>query len=45
VWSFSPEISSIGPRSEFLLSTFASVPGFRLPIAAWKSGIPAPRTW
>ena len=35
-----PEMISIGPRSGFSLSTFASVHGFRFAVAAWKSGAP-----
>src|SRR5205085_5976608 len=40
VWSLSPEMISSGPRSGFLLSTFASVQGLRLAVAAWKRGTP-----
>ena len=40
VLSFSPEMISSGPRSGFLVFTFASVQGFRLAVAAWKSGAP-----
>ena len=42
VWSSSPETISSGPRLGFLLSTLASVQGFRLAAAAWKSGSPGP---
>src|SRR5205085_7871510 len=45
VWSFSPETISSGPRSGFLLSTLASVHGFRLAVAAWNSGAPGAGTW
>src|ERR1700730_13878878 len=38
VLSFSPEMIRSGPRSGFSVSTFASVHGFRLAVAAWKSG-------
>ena len=31
---------SSGPRSGFLLLTFASVQGLRLAVAAWKIGLP-----
>jgi hypothetical protein len=44
VWSFSPEMISSGPRSGFVLFTFTSVHGFRLAVAAWKSGTPAAGT-
>jgi hypothetical protein len=44
VWSRSPEMISSGPRSGFLLSTFASVQGLRFAAAAWKTGSPAPGT-
>jgi hypothetical protein len=40
VWSFSPERISSGPRSAFSVSTFTSVQGLRLAVAAWKSGAP-----
>jgi len=40
VWSFCPEMNRSGPRSGFLLSTFASVHGVRLAAAAWKIGAP-----
>src|SRR3954465_4148278 len=43
VLSFSPEMISSGPRSGFSVSTFASVHGFRLAVAAWKSGTPEGR--
>src|SRR3954471_22468191 len=45
VLSFSPEMSSSGPRSGFLLLTFASVHGLRLAVAAWNSGAPEAATW
>ena len=35
---------SIGPRSGFFVSTFASVHGFRLAAAAWKRGFPGAGT-
>src|SRR2546430_1569999 len=38
-------MSSSGPRSGFLLLTFASVHGLRLALAAWKSGAPEAATW
>ena len=44
VWSFSPEMIRSGPRSGFLLSTFASVHGLRFAVAAWKSGAPGAGT-
>ena len=44
VWSFSPEMISSGPRSGFLVLTFASVHGLRLAVAAWKSGAPGAGT-
>ena len=44
VWSFSPEISRSGPRSGFSVSTFASVHGLKLAVAAWKSGAPGAGT-
>ena len=44
VWSFVPEMISSGPRSGFLVSTFASVQGLRLAVAAWKSGAPGAGT-
>ena len=44
VWSCSPAISSIGPRSGFLLLTLTSVQGLRFADAAWKIGAPAPAT-
>src|SRR5258708_17438200 len=40
VLSFSPEMISSGPRSGFSLSTFASVHGLKLAVAAWNSGTP-----
>jgi hypothetical protein len=40
VLSFSPEMISSGPRSGFFVSTFASVHGLRLAVAAWKRGAP-----
>jgi len=40
VWSFSPEMISIGPRSGFMVSTLASVHGLRFAAAAWKIGTP-----
>ncbi len=40
VLSFCPEMISSGPRSGFSVSTLASVQGFRLAAAAWKSGAP-----
>jgi hypothetical protein len=40
VLSFSPEMMRRGPRSGFLVSTFASVQGLRFAVAAWKSGAP-----
>jgi hypothetical protein len=40
VLSFSPLTMSSGPRFGFLLSTLASVHGFRFAVAAWKSGRP-----
>ncbi len=40
MWSFSPERISSGPRSGFSVSTFTSVQGLRLAVAAWKSGAP-----
>jgi len=42
VWSFSPEMISIGPRSAFFVSTLASVHGLRLALAAWNTGVPEP---
>src|SRR6184192_1269259 len=45
VLSFSPEMISSGPRSGFSVSTFASVQGLRLAVAAWKSGAPDAGTW
>ena len=44
VWSFSPEMISIGPRFGFFDSTLSSVHGFRLAAAAWKSGSPGAGT-
>jgi len=44
VWSFSPEMSRSGPRSGFLVSTFASVHGLRFAVAAWKIGAPGAGT-
>lgn len=44
VLSFSPEMISSGPRSGFLVSTLASVPGWKLAVAAWNSGTPDPAT-
>ena len=44
VWSCSPAMSSIGPRSGDLVLTFTSVQGFRLADAAWKIGAPDPAT-
>src|SRR5205814_6548052 len=44
VWSESAEMISIGPRSGFVESTFASDHGFKFADAAWKSGSPAPGT-
>ena len=44
VWSESAETISIGPRSGFFVSTFASDQGFRFAAAAWKSGSPGPGT-
>jgi hypothetical protein len=35
---------SSGPRSGFLLSTLASVQGFRFAFAAWKIVFPDPAT-
>src|SRR2546428_5176564 len=40
VLSFSPEMTSSGPRFGFSVSTCASVHGLRLAVAAWKSGAP-----
>ena len=34
VWSFSPAMTSSGPRSGFSLSTFASVHGLKFAVAA-----------
>src|SRR5207249_8997180 len=45
VLSFSPSLISSGPRAAFSVSTFASVQGFRLAVAAWKSGAPDAGTW
>jgi hypothetical protein len=44
VLSSSPEMISSGPRSGFLVSTFASVQGLRLAAAAWNRGLPAAGT-
>ncbi len=44
VWSFSPEMSSSGPRSGFSVSTLTSVHGLKLAVAPWKSGLPAAGT-
>ena len=44
MWSFSPTRISIGPRSGFFVSTFASVHGLRFADAAWKMGTPEPGT-
>ena len=44
VWSSSPSMMSSGPRPGFLVSTFASVHGFRLALAAWNSVTPEPGT-
>jgi hypothetical protein len=44
MWSFSPVMISMGPRRGFVLSTFASVNGLMLAVAAWNSGIPEPAT-
>ena len=38
--SFSPEMTSIGPRFGFFLSALASVPGLMFAVAAWNSGRP-----
>src|SRR5712691_2635635 len=40
VLSFSPETINSGPRSGFSVLTLASVHGFTLAVAAWKSGTP-----
>jgi len=42
--SFSPEMMRSGPRPGFVVSTFAPVEGFRLAVAAWKSGTAEPAT-
>ena len=44
VWSFSPAMISIGPRSGFLVSTLSCDQGFRLAAAAWNSGLAGPGT-
>jgi hypothetical protein len=44
VWSLSAAMISIGPRSGFFVSTFASVHGFRFASADWKSDWPDPGT-
>src|SRR5216683_5557774 len=40
VLSFSPDVINRGPRSGFSISTFASVQGLRLAVAAWNNGAP-----
>ena len=44
VWSFSPEISSSGPRSGFSVSTLTSDHGLKFAVAPWNSGAPAAGT-
>src|SRR5215831_24639 len=44
VWSESAETISIGPRSRFFVSTFASDHGLKFADAAWKIGSPGPGT-
>jgi hypothetical protein len=43
-WSLSVEMISSGPRSGFVVSTFSSLRGFRLAVAAWKTGAPGAGT-
>src|SRR3954452_8134126 len=45
VWSFSPEMISIGPRFSALYLTFVSENGFKFAAAAWKIGTPDAATW
>jgi len=45
VWSFSPLMTSSGPRSGFFLSALVSLRGLMLANAAWKTGTPEPATW
>ena len=45
VWSFSPSMISRGPRSGFLVFTFASVHGLRLALPICAKAIPEPATW
>jgi hypothetical protein len=45
VWSLPPEVGNSGPRCGFLWSTFASVRGLKLAVAAWNSGAPGAATW
>src|SRR6266851_6919842 len=40
VLSLAPEMINMGPRCGLSVSTFASVHGFRLAVAAWKIGTP-----
>src|SRR5260370_41939914 len=40
VLSFSPDVINKGPRSGFSTSTFASVHGLTLAVAAWINGAP-----
>ncbi|CAM5226372.1 hypothetical protein SMICM304S_09243 [Streptomyces microflavus] len=44
VLSFSPEMTSRGPRPGWAVSTLASVRGLMLAVAAWKSGAPGAGT-
>jgi hypothetical protein len=45
VWSFSPSMIRSGPRSGFLVSTFASVHGFTLAFAICISATAGAATW
>ncbi|MGZ6126347.1 MAG: hypothetical protein ACXWLR_15370 [Myxococcales bacterium] len=40
MWSFSPATSSSGPRVGFAELTAVAAFGFRVAVAAWKSGLP-----
>jgi len=44
VWSFSPEMISIGPRWGWSFTTVASVPGLMFANAAWNRILPVPGT-